>query len=237
MIGPIKHRLARLIGPEHPLLLRAGRLRRAVRRTDERIRQDYLRTAKQPKLQIGGGWCHKTDWLNTDIQRLPTTMFMDATRAFPFPDATFQYIFCEHMIEPVSFESAAITLSECYRVLRPSGVVRIVTPDLRAMLGLYAGTLNAPQLAYFDYFCKVHLPKSQPASAATVINGQMRMWGHQFLYDEETLNDAMMHAGFKSITRKRLGDSDHKSLRNIDNEARYPAGLLDFESLALEGSK
>jgi len=47
----------------------------------------------------------------------------------------------------------------------------------------------------------------------------------------------MARAGFRSIARKRLGDSDYGPLRNIENEKRYPPGLLDFESLALEGSK
>ena len=237
MITVLKHRLAIVLGHEHPLLVRAHAWRRAVMRTDQRLRREYLRAATEPKLQIGGGWCQKEGWLNTDIMRLPNTMFMDATRRFPFDDGAFQYILCEHMIEHVSYENAGIMLRECHRVMRAFGVIRIITPDLRAMLGLHATTLTARQQAYIDYFCAAHLPGKRCASAANVINGQMRMWGHQFVYDEETLAAAMARAGFRSIARKRLGDGDYGPLRNIENEKRYPPGLLDFESLALEGSK
>ena len=59
MITVLKHRLAIVLGHEHPLLVRAHAWRRAVMRTDQRLRREYLRAATEPKLQIGGGWCQK----------------------------------------------------------------------------------------------------------------------------------------------------------------------------------
>ena len=55
--------------------------------------------------------------------------------------------------------------------------------------------------------------------------------------DEETLADSMRATGFSSITRSPLGKSSHFDLQNLENQERYPEGLLDYESIALEGVK
>src|SRR5882724_8198344 len=70
--------------PAHPYLVRAQRLRRAMMRSDERLRNDYLHIAAKPKLNVGGGWRLLDGWLNTDIEIIPDVMRMDATQPFPF---------------------------------------------------------------------------------------------------------------------------------------------------------
>jgi hypothetical protein len=47
----------------------------------------------------------------------------------------------------------------------------------------------------------------------------------------------MRAAGFTSIRRFALGESSHVDFQKIENEGRYPEGLLNFESVALEGIK
>jgi hypothetical protein len=47
----------------------------------------------------------------------------------------------------------------------------------------------------------------------------------------------MTEAGFRAVQRHNLGDSSHLALQNLENEQRYPKGMLNFESLALEGLK
>lgn len=54
---------------------------------------------------------------------------------FPFDDNTFDYIFSksfiEHIIRPDNF------LNECYRVLKPGGVIVIMTPDWKSQLKFF----------------------------------------------------------------------------------------------------
>jgi hypothetical protein len=64
-----------------------------------------------------------------------------------------------------------------------------------------------------------------------------RLWGHQFIYDEETLADMFGKVGFAEISRHPLMQSEHRELQNLENVERYPDGLLEFESLALEARK
>jgi predicted SAM-dependent methyltransferase len=236
----LKHRLLHLVGlrdPEHPWVVRAQRWRRKILQTDERIRSDYFQKTARPKLHIGGGWHRLDGWLNTDLGLVPGVMVMDAIQDFPFAAGTFEYIYTEHMIEHVSYEQGAYMLRECHRVMHKGGVIRVTTPDLAVITGLCTQDLSDVQRRYLSWFYPAFIPEGCPRTPAIAINAFFRMWGHQFLYDEETLRGAMQAAGFGSIRRLRLGHSDHPELQKLENQQRYPEGLLDFESVALEGRK
>jgi predicted SAM-dependent methyltransferase len=236
---PLKQHLLHLLArgdPGHPYIVRAHRLRRALLRSDLRLRTDYLRKTATPKLHIGGGWLLLEGWLNADIELIPGVMRMDATRRFPFADETFQYIYSEHMIEHVPYEKGTYMLRECCRVMRRGGAIRVITPDLSAILGLHSRDLSAAQERYLLWFCQTFVPERAP-SAVFAINSMFRLWGHQFIYDKQTLADAMRLAGFNSVTRLPISQSHHPDLQNLVNEQRYPEGLLNFESVALEGIK
>jgi predicted SAM-dependent methyltransferase len=240
MSRPLRLRLLRLLNfsdPGHPCVVRAHHLRRDLLRSDERLCKHYLRSTSKPKLHVGGGWRRLDGWLNTDLQLIPSVMRMDATERFPFPDEVFEYVYAEHMIEHVPYEKGAFMLRECYRVMRRGGVIRVVTPDLAVILGLYNCKLSADQQRYLAWLCEAFIPEQCPSNAVFVINAMFRLWGHQFIYDEETLTESMHTAGFRSIRRLALGESKELDLQNMDNEQRYPAGLLNFESVALEGLK
>src|SRR5262249_52628231 len=113
----------------------------------------------------------------------------------------------------------------------------VVTPDLATVVGLHSDKLSPDQETYLLWFCRTFVPQDWPHNAASAINVMFRQWGHQFIYDEETLRTSMLAAGFSSIERCTLGESRHSDLQNIENQQRYPCGLLKLESVALEGIK
>jgi predicted SAM-dependent methyltransferase len=221
---------------ENRLVYHARRLRRRLQSYDSQIRDAYLSTTAEPKLHIGGGWHLINGWLNSDIALIPGVMCFDATNQFPLNDSTFKYIFTEHMIEHVDFDAALDTLRECYRVLKVGGCIRITTPNLASMIGLCGKDLSELQRNYMNWFCKTFVPE-HPATPAHTINAMFRFWGHRFIYDESTLSEALRSVGFIKICRYSLMESDHKELRNLEHVNRYPVGLLEFESFALEAQK
>jgi len=82
----------------------------------------YFRNNPVKKLQLGTSNSSIERWLNTDL--LPTSnevVYLDATRRFPFEDNTFDYVYSEHMIEHIEYDSALFMLRECFRVLKPGG--------------------------------------------------------------------------------------------------------------------
>lgn len=231
------HPLA-FLAPERMNWFKRLRLfRRALTDSNGRLLKTYMLENHRPKLQIGGGSRLLNGWLNTDITLAGGVFYMDATAKFPFKDNVFEYIFTEHMIEHVGFDEGRAMLRECHRVLKPGGAIRVVTPDLARLAVIYNG--DGPPAAddYFTFFRQHFVPEGQPATRAAIANSFVRSWGHQFIYDEETLRALLEGCGFTGMVRQRLGQSDHAELGGLEHESRYPPGLLDYESVALEATK
>ena len=211
---------------------------RRIRRVDDQLVTNYLAKAPIRKLQIGCGSNPLPGWLNTDFYPYSEQhVHLDATKAFPLPDEAFDFVFSEHMIEHIPFQDAFTMLKECHRVLKPGGVVRIVTPDLQFLWRLYEPSRSELEARYIDWSLDTYdLPKVSN-QAAIVINNFVRDWGHLFIYDEETLQALFQRTGFTTCVRAVLGQSDHPELRDLEHVARMPPGFLSLESLALEGVK
>lgn len=222
--------------PDNAFVAKLQKIKRQVVGTDARIARDYLASSSNPKFHIGGGPRLLDGWLNADLCATTGVMRMDATQPYPFADGTFAFLFSEHMIEHVPYEGGLAMLRECHRVLRGGGVIRIVTPDLTALAALCGKSLTDQQARYLDWFSRACMPGA-PVTPAVALNAQFRFWGHQFIYDEQTLTGLLQQVGFRDIRRCALMQSEHGVLQNLENTERYPEGFLELESLALEARK
>jgi predicted SAM-dependent methyltransferase len=199
--------------------------------------QAYFKANPSPKLHIGASCCLLPGWLNTDfILDSPAVVYLDATRPFPFADDVFDYVTCEHMIEHIDYAGAEVMLRECFRVLKPGGKIRLATPDLQVLAGLCASEKSPAQNAYINFVAQRSLPEVKDCQAVFVVNNAFRAWGHQFIYDPQTLRHSLTHHGFENLTDYKPGVSDDPNLRgleahgrNIGNEA-----INQFETFVLE---
>jgi predicted SAM-dependent methyltransferase len=111
---------------------------RKFRHVDRNIVANYLSQNNVRKLHIGCGSHILPGWLNSDyFTRSSDILHLDATRPFPFNDDEFDYIFSEHMIEHISYSQGFLMLTECFRVLKRNGQIRISTPDLSFLVDLH----------------------------------------------------------------------------------------------------
>jgi predicted SAM-dependent methyltransferase len=194
--------------------------------------------APGPHRVILGASRHLLDgWLATDlIPKSRHSVYLDATEPFPFPDGSVDRILCEHMIEHVPAEAGAGLLAECHRVLAPGGRLRLATPDLRNVLSLGEPELDDRRQRYVEWSNAEF--GAEEAGAVTVINRLFREWGHQFLYDEDTLGEALATAGFVDVRRMSVGHSDDPNFDGIDFHGEsIPAEWNDFETMVLEAAK
>jgi predicted SAM-dependent methyltransferase len=211
--------------------------KRGILRTNHRLANSYFSANEIPKLHLGSNWLCKDGWLNADLDAFPGVYQMDATKRFPFRDAQFQFVFTEHMIEHLPYASGKLMLGECFRTMRPGGRIRIVTPNLAVLVGLYDPSRSKLATSYIEHMNGTFATHAPRHSASFVINTFFREWGHQFIYDDESLSALMREVGFEDIRRQELGMSEHAEFRSLENQERYPEGLLAFESIAFEGTK
>lgn len=154
-------------------------------------------------LHLGCGDRILEGWVNIDIDSPAADHQMDLRDPLPYGDDSVQFIYNEHFIEHVTRPEALAFLKECKRVLRPDGVLRLSTPDLRYAAISY---LSENIYEWGDLF--------QPGTAARMLNEALRSWGHQFVYDRPELCLLLNEAGFSAPSFKEWGKSDYPELQN-----------------------
>jgi predicted SAM-dependent methyltransferase len=225
-----------------------GRRARALRRSLLRRRRidHYLGAHAVRKLQIGAGPNPLPGWLNTDVQpdaypeHRNEVIFLDATRPFPFDDATFDYVFSEHQIEHIREPAARTMIEECFRILRPGGRIRIATPDLAAIVGLYSDPLDDRQRHYVEWVMTRFRPGVTSGLARSyVVNQIFTDHGHEFIYDHETLSALLREAGFVDVARVEVGESEDSELRGVETHGRAigDEDVNRLETLVVEASR
>ena len=196
-----------------PLLTRAlAGLSRIV--TDAIAR---LRLAPYKRLHLACGSNIMTGWANVDLVGPPKVIRLDLTRALPIVSASVSFIYSEHFIEHIPRHAVACLVRECHRVLEAGGVLRLSTPDLKELIAQYhAGRL--------DYWGDMDW---KPASPAQLINQGMRLWGHQFVFDQAELEAVVREAGFSKIEPRAWRESPHEALTALECRAFH--GELIYE--------
>lgn len=197
-----------------------------------RIRK-YLQGKSPRKLQIGGGYHTLDGWLNGDL--IAGDIYLNATKRFPFPDESVDFIFAEQFIEHGDFEEGLLCLRECYRVLKNGGNIRLSTPDLEALCSLYED-----QNPDVDLNTAMERHRTQHnkklTTACHFLNDCFRLWDHSFIYDEKTLRIQMEKADFSNISRHKFGCSNEKALVALERHADVE-WMKNAWTLILEGTK
>jgi predicted SAM-dependent methyltransferase len=89
-------------------------------------------------LNLGCGTRYHKDWINVDfVSNSPSVMAYNLIKGIPFEDNSFDVVYHSNVIEHFSKEDAPKFLAECYRVLKPTGILRVAYPDLEEIVKQY----------------------------------------------------------------------------------------------------
>jgi predicted SAM-dependent methyltransferase len=205
--------------------------------SEKKLISTYLANNTVNRLHIGCGGNILTDWLNSDYYPAqPNVIHLDATKHFPFEANTFDYVFSEHMIEHIKYTDGLHMLKECNRILKTNAIIRISTPNLKFVVDLYSNQKTELQERYIKW-ASDNFIKNGYYCDTMVINNFVRDWGHLFIYDDKTLRHSLELSGFVDIKPCNLNVSDDPNLKDLENDARMPAGFLQLESFTLEARK
>jgi predicted SAM-dependent methyltransferase len=179
-----------------------------------------------------------TGWINTDSNdRYAGILYVNLLRKLPFPDNFAQYVFSEHVYEHLSYKEGSLLLHEIYRVLRPSGVLRLAVPDLDFLIRLY--TDRQKHSAFIQKYYR-SFGQEGPPGANSIINSVFMEHGHRYLYDFQELKDQVEGAGFRNVREMEPGKSDHDDLKNLETDPLARGETLDLHiacTLCVEANK
>ena len=98
----------------------------------------YQPSAERPLLNIGCGRRYHGDWVNLDLETADTNVIRhDVNQGLPFEEGKFAAVYHSHILEHLEPKEGRKLIEECYRVLRPGGILRIAVPDLECIARLY----------------------------------------------------------------------------------------------------
>jgi predicted SAM-dependent methyltransferase len=91
-------------------------------------------------LNVGCGshFVSSEEWTNLDfVSTSEQVIAHNLLNGIPFPDNSFDLVYHSHVLEHFSKEDGKKLIKECFRVLKPGGVIRIAIPNLEEIAKNY----------------------------------------------------------------------------------------------------
>lgn len=155
------------------------------------------------------------------IKTDPDIIVWNLRKGIPFDDNTFDVVYHSHFLEHLDRDSALPFLKECYRVLKPNGIIRVVVPDLETLICDYTASLSAlnqrddreaihQHLASIEALFKdmvereIFKPGQMSLITRRIVNlifGDRDKLGlsHRWMYDRYSLTWYLTEVGFREV--------------------------------------
>lgn len=189
-----------------------------IRKVEGYVQQENL------SVNVGAGPFGETGWVNIDLFDANNISFTyDCRRKLPFKNNTVSRIRCEHVFEHLDrvFEGP-VFLTECFRCLKPGGVLRIVVPDAEKFIRAYYVNTAA---SWAELDISGFKDDWQPMDALNKIFHQAGE--HKFGYDFGTLSFSIKSVGFKAVEKMEFGQSTDILLQNDQANHRHASLYVD----------
>lgn len=190
-------------------------------------------------VQYGAGLSGPSKWLNYDasltlrIERVPlvgtlvnknpagrfprSVLYGDIVKGLPVADGTVDGVYASHVLEHLSRVDFATALRRTYDMLKPGGRFRLVVPDLEWRARGYVAALDAGNRQANDTLMRSAHLGLEKRSLVTSLGNSLHLW----MWDEPSMTDALLDAGFISVRRCKRGDSGDPMFDLVEDEARF----------------
>ena len=200
------------------------------------------------KIHFGCGWNFLEGWDNTDMVIPPNLTkeqeahikIIDVTKTLPYESDSVDFIFHEHMIEHIDEVDGYNFLTECYRVLKPGGVMRLSCPSIDGAMQVYQNWDNVSNefkeeygfltkarfINHFIYYEAAGYTgkKFTPEGGIKYVNNP-DYW-HKYMYDREDFSYKLDYIGFKEVNFVNKHKSQYNELKGL--ERRFGGKFKSF---------
>lgn len=215
-------------------------------------------TRVSTKVNIGSGPDGLSDWENLDwgmlaflgkvpllqkgfvflgllpasyIKKWPHNLKLhDCRKKLPFENNSVDFLYTSHFVEHLKRYEAVDFLKDCFRILKPGGVLRICVPDMEEISKKYLSKDISfflkledqsdgknSSLSIADLFVKsfygydIYL---KPSFFGKIRSNFIR--GHFWMYDYQSLKTILRETGFFDIQRLRSARGKTPDIKNLD---------------------
>ena len=189
-----------------------------------KLYQDFLNIGYWPHLSEG--------MVYKDLNGTESTFMLnhDLRNGIPAEDESLDLVYHSHMLEHLSYTDGIEFLRECFRVLRPGGIMRVLVPDLELWINAYT---NNNKFFFDQYRRDGGIDSSIYVTKAAVFMGMLHNHEHKCGYDFESLKWLVEYIGFRAVTRTLYASGEVDNLGVL--EPMDPLKIM--ESLCIECKK
>lgn len=163
----------------------------------------------------------------------------DIRKPLQFADNSVDFVFTEHCQEHVTHQEAYRFLKEVYRILKPSGVYRVIVPDVKSIWEKcdddYLNFIDGSMEEWWQH--AGHSPPDHPCSRQTAFETILCCHGHRAAYTPDLLLTFLRAAGFQA-EQVLYGKSVYPELDGTDSHWKMMGrARCELESVVAEGTK
>jgi len=188
----------------------------------------------------------------------PAVIVWDLRRGIPFADNTFAIVYHSHFLEHLTRADATAFLVECFRVLEPGGVLRIVVPDLQSLVLYYQEAIrdleNNEMAAtarhehwiaeLFDQMVRTNVTgtteqKPWVRAIERFLRSNAADAGelHRWMYDQYSLGRLLTGVSFLEVRRESAHTSRIREWQSVNLDLDEKGGAYKPYSLYMEAAK
>lgn len=148
------------------------------------------------KLNVGSNDTLLEGWINIDLYPRNGAIVHDARTKFPYDDNSIDFIFSEHFIEHLTEDEGILYFKECFRMLKPGGVVRTSTFDIDNLMYMLSDDQRwdgYSKILYSGQFA--HLSRTEFFNFSVYEGGV-----HKYMYNHIEMLRLLQKAGFNIYT-------------------------------------
>lgn len=151
----------------------------------------WKRRFPELRVHLGCGGKYVQGWINLDLNPVRRVdVWLDITGPLPFDDGEVSVVASFHVFEHLDPSETRQTLRECWRVLRPGGVLRIGVPSLELAIEAYLK----------DEWQRFECLRPMAASRGGKLNETLLYYGqHKQAFDAGYLTEVLTDAGFREV--------------------------------------
>lgn len=195
--------------------------------------QRSLRKHGKPNcsLEISAYETARSGWIATDVTWRYKN-YLDVTQTWPIDTNSIGNVFADNVIEHLSLNANRFFFKEAFRTLKPDGSIRLITPNIGALVGEYRQGLTfstdlVQQLKSEGYLI---------AHGVDLLRFVFQDDGHDagYLWDRDSLFTELSDVGFSKLESYDLGHSANPAFAETDSRTGTAIGSV---MLTVEATK
>ena len=156
-----------------------------------------------------------------NVSRFPDNVeYGDIVKGLPVSQGSCKGVYCSHILEHLSLDDFRTALYNTKTILQPSGIFRIVLPDLEYSVRQYMN--NSSNEAALEFMKETYLGHEKRARG---LKGFITSWlgnsQHLWMLDFKSIRSELENTGFVEVRKASFGDSSEPMFGKVEDKGRW----------------